>query len=197
MFRRLTAENLTQVHEFSAVKTASPALARSGPSLAVSRARFRLKAFHCHCAQRVTACWLIGALAALLSLSACRSGVPVLDTSPKPLQADGTISGTARGPAGTSPIDGRTVEVVNIDTGERLRTATNIAGGFTFKVKPGKYRVELTLRDGESLVKQPGVINVNRSDVDANADFVVGASGIVRPRYHAPRADDGLGSAVA
>ena len=94
-------------------------------------------------------------------------------------------------------MDGRTVEVVNVATGERQRAATNNAGGFTFKVQPGKYRVELTLRDGETLVRQPGVISVNRTDVDAHADFVVGASGVARPRYHAPRSDDGLGSAVA
>jgi carboxypeptidase family protein len=156
-----------------------------------------LTALHCHCAHRVTACWLIGVLAALMSLAACRSGVPSIDTSHKPISADGTVSGTVRVPAGTRPLDGRTVEVVNVETGERLRTATNDAGGFTFKVKPGKYRVELTLRDGESLVRQPDVINVNRSDVDAHADFVVGASSVVRPHYRAPRADDGLGSPVA
>jgi hypothetical protein len=38
---------------------------------------------------------------------------------------------------------------------------------------------------------------VNRSDVDAHADFVIGAAAIARPRNHAPRADDGLGAAVA
>jgi hypothetical protein len=162
-----------------------------------------LTAFHCHCAHRFTACWLLGVLAALLSLSACRRSVAALDTSPQPVQAaspklaDGTINGTVRGTAGTSPIDGRTVEVINVATGERQRAATNNAGGFTFKVQPGKYRVELTLRDGETLVRQPGVISVNRSDMDARADFVVSASGVARPRYHAPRSDDGLGSAVA
>ena len=64
-------------------------------------------------------------------------------------------------------------------------------------MKPGRYRVELTLRDGETLVKKPGVIDVNRSDVDANADFVIGAASVVRPRNHAPRANDGLGAAIA
>ncbi len=151
---------------------------------------------HCHCAHRVTAFRLIAALATLLSLTACRRGVPVVDTSPQPIQTDGTLSGTVRGLGSTSPIDRRTVEIINLDTGERYRTATS-NGGFTLKIKPGKYRVELTLRDGELLVRQPGVINVNRTDVDAHADFVVGASGVGRPRYHAPRSDDGLGSPVA
>jgi len=133
----------------------------------------------------------------LLALAACRPGTPVIDTGPKPIQADGTISGTVRGPEGTSPVDGRAVEVVNVDTGARQRVLTSNVGGFTFKVKPGKYRVELTLREGETIVKSPDVIDVNRSDVDANADFVIGASSVLRPRYHAPRADDGLGAAVA
>lgn len=155
-----------------------------------------MRAVDCHWAHRVVAFWLFAALATLLSLSACRSGVPVIDTSPKPIEADGTISGTVRGPEGTSPVDGRAVEVVNVETGERQRTTTNNAGGFTFKLEPGKYRVDLSLRDGEKLIKQPGVIDVNRSDVDAHADFVLGASGVARPRFHAPRADDGLGSAI-
>ena len=133
----------------------------------------------------------------LLVLAACRPGTPVIDTGSKPIQADGTISGTVRGPEGTSPVDGRAVEVVNVDTGARQRVLTSNVGGFTFKVKPGKYRVEMTLREGETIVKSPGVIDVNRSDVDANADFVIGASSVLRPRYHAPRADDGLGAAVA
>lgn len=156
-----------------------------------------MRAIRCHCTHGVTAIWLLVAVAALLGLASCRRGHPVIDTSPRPVQADGTISGTVRGPEGTSPIEGRNVEVVNIETGERQRTVTSNTGGFTFKVKPGKYRVELSLRDGETLVKRPGVIDVNRSDVDAGADFVIGAVSVSRPRYHAPRSDDGLGAAIA
>lgn len=156
-----------------------------------------MKAIRCHCAHTVTACRAVVAAAALLSLVACRAGAPVLDTAPKPIQADGTISGIVRGPEGTGPVDGRTVEVVNVATGERQRVVTNNAAGFTFKVKPGKYRIELTLHDGEQLVKSPGIIDVNRSDVDSGADFVIGGSTVARPRYHAPRADDGLGAAIA
>ena len=141
-------------------------------------------------------CFLVGA-AALLSITACRSGMPVFDPSERPAQTDGTISGVVRGPEGTSPIDAREVAVINVDTGERQRATTNAAGGFTFKVKPGKYRVEVALLTGEVIVKRPGVINVNRSDVDAHADFVLGASGVSRPRFRAPRTDDGLGSPIA
>ena len=51
--------------------------------------------------------------------------------------------------------------------------------------------------DGEMLVKKPDVIHVNRSDVDAHADFVLTAAKVSRPRNRTPRAYDGLGSAIA
>lgn len=140
---------------------------------------------------------MVGSLAFLVSVMACRQGVPVIDTTPRPVRADGTISGSVRGPQGTSAIEGRTVEVVNVETGERQRLATSNTGGFTFKVKPGKYRVELQLQPGETLVKSPGVIQVNRSDVDAHADFVIGVSRTAYPRFPRLRGDDGLGSPIA
>ena len=130
------------------------------------------------------------------AIAACRQGMPVIDTTPGPARADGTISGTVRGPEGTSALDGRTVEVVNVQTNERQRTVTNNAGGFTFKVRPGKYRVELALREGEVLVKKPDVIDVNRSDVDAHADFVLAVARATR-RRPPMRGDDGLGSPIA
>ena len=141
--------------------------------------------------------WVTVGLLTLLSVSACRRGVPVIDTAPRPTQADGTISGTVRGPEGTSAIEGRVVEVVNVDTGERQSATTNPAGGFSFKLKPGKYRVNLPLRDGESIVRQPGVIDLNRSDVDAHADFVLGNPRVSRPRAPVYRVDDGLGAPIA
>ena len=140
--------------------------------------------------------WLSALALTLFSLSSCH-GRPVVDLGAKPAEADGTISGTVRGPEGTSPISGRSVEVVNVDSGERQHVTTSNTGGFTFKVKPGKYRVELTLQDGETLVKRPDVINVNRSDVDAHADFVLGAARVSRPRTRMPRSDDGLGAGIA
>lgn len=137
------------------------------------------------------------AVCLLALLVGCRQGVPVVDTTPRPQQADGTISGTVRGPEGTSPIEGRAVEVVNLETGERQRVTTNNAGGFTFKVRPGRYQVELLLRDGEVIVKRPGIMSVNRSDVDAHADFVLGVARISRPRSPVNRGFDGLGAPSA
>lgn len=129
----------------------------------------------------------------LLSLG-CRQGMPIVDPSPGVEQAFGTISGTVRGPEGTSSVEGRRVEVINLDTNERQRTTTSNVGGFTFKVKPGKYRVQVTLQEGESIIKQPGVMTVNRSDVDAHADFIIGTVRVLRPKYHAPApADPALG----
>lgn len=140
---------------------------------------------------------LAAGLAVCLLFAGCRQGVPVIDTSPQPQQADGTISGTVRGPEGTSPIDGRAVEVVNLETGARQHTTTNNAGGFTFKVAPGRYRVNLTLRDGETIVKRPGTMSIDRSDVDAHADFVLGVVRTARPRLPVNRGFSGLGAPSA
>ena len=157
------------------------------------RTRLREKLF------RNEAIWLKGAIIATfiaVASAGCRQGIPVIDTTPGPARADGTISGTVRGPEGTSPVEGRIVEVTNLDTGEKQRVETNNAGGFTFKVKPGKYEVQLTLREGEVLVKKPSIISVNRSDVDAHADFVLGIARVQRPHAR-PREADGLGSPSA
>ena len=142
--------------------------------------------------------WFTVGVLIVFFIAGCRRGVPVFDPGSRPERAEGTISGTVRGPESSTALEGRIVEVVNIETNERQRATTNNAGGFSFKVKPGKYRVELTLRDGEALVKQPGVMNVNRSDVDAHADFVIGSTRASRPpRGAGPRIDHGLGSPIA
>jgi hypothetical protein len=133
----------------------------------------------------------------MLGAAGCRRGLPApLDTGPRPVQSDSTISGTVRGPEGTTPIDGRIIDIVNVATLDRQRIVTNEAGGFSVRLQPGDYRVELKLREGEALVRQPGVIHLNRSDADAQADFVIGTSRVSRPRP-AYRVDDGLGSPVA
>lgn len=149
---------------------------------------------HGHTVRLSAVAFLTLGLLALLSIG-CRRGMPVYDPSPK-MDAPGTISGTVRGPEGTSSIEGRAVEVINVDTGERQQTTTSNVGGFTFKVKPGKYRVEVVLLEGESILKQPGVIHVNRSDVDAHAHFVIGRARALKPKYPTP-SDRSLGSPVA
>jgi hypothetical protein len=123
---------------------------------------------------------------AVMSVASCRRGVPVIDPGERPPTTDGTISGTVRGPEGTTSIVGRQVEVVNVATGERLQAKTNNAGGFTFKVKPGKYRVEVDVIQGESILKRPGIMDINRSDVDAHADFVLGSAKASRRKPSPP-----------
>jgi hypothetical protein len=134
---------------------------------------------------------------ALMTLTGCGRPAPVVEAGAGTAAAHGTISGTVRGPEGSRGVEGRLVEVVNVDTNERQRISTNRAGGFTVKVRPGKYRVELSLRHGEALVKQPGVMNVNRREADAHADFVIGTGRLSRPRGPAYRTDHGLGSPIA
>jgi hypothetical protein len=173
---------------------------RVGPAFARSRGvdpRVKPTTAHQYWPRWAALAWLSVGLLALCSVAACRRGVSDVDLSPNPVSADGTITGTVRGPGRTSPVEGRAVEVVNAATGQRLRATTNTAGRFSFKLPPGKYRVELALRQGESLVRQPGVIDLNRSDVDARADFVLGTVRVLRPRGPAYRLDDGLGSPVA
>jgi Carboxypeptidase regulatory-like domain len=146
-------------------------------------------------APRLSLTWLtIGILTAVV-LVGCRRAEPSIDNGPMPVTSDGTISGTVRGPQSAGAIEGRTVEVINIATNERQRVTTNNAGGFKFKVKPGKYRVEFSLRQGEKLVQQPGVMNVNRSDVDAHAEFVIGGRDS-RPRGTGSRTNASLRSPI-
>jgi len=125
----------------------------------------------------------------------CRRPAPALETTPT-AQVRGVISGRIRGPQRSTMLDGRVVELVNLTTLERQRVSTSSSGSFAFQVQPGDYRVELTLLDGEALVRQPGVIHVNRTDVDSDADFVLGNGRVSRPRP-AYKTDDGLGSPVA
>jgi hypothetical protein len=142
--------------------------------------------------------WFTLALLALLAGAGCRQTAPLLETDPTP-QARGVISGRIRGPERSVAVDGRIVELVNLTTLERQRVSTDEGGSYAFKVQPGDYRLELRLREGEALVRAPGVIHLNRSGVspdDADADFIVGNGHVSHPRpsYHA---DDGLGSPVA
>jgi hypothetical protein len=134
---------------------------------------------------------------ALLWAGACRRGVPVVDLGSKPPAAKGTITGIVRGPEGTSPVTGRTVEVVNIATGEKHTVLTASNGGFTIELPAGKYRLELPLRDGETLVKRPGIVDLGRGDIDSHIEFVLAAAKANHSRGPGYRVDNGLGSPIA
>jgi hypothetical protein len=136
-------------------------------------------------------------LGGLSTLTGCRPGVPVIDPGSRPAQSHGTISGTVRGSASQAAIEGRTVEAIQVDTGERQREVTSSTGGFTFKLKPGKYRVELTLRSGESLTKRPGIIDLNKIDLDTDADFILGVPHNAGPSDPAKLSGSLLGPPIA
>jgi hypothetical protein len=138
--------------------------------------------------------WLVAGLAALLYSGACRQGVPVVDLGPKPPSPRGTITGIVRGPEGTSAVVGRTVELINVATGEKHTTTTALNGGFTIELPKGKYRLELPLRAGETLVKHPNIVDLDHGDIDSHIEFVIsGARQAHRPTY---RLDNGLGSPI-
>src|SRR4029079_7449103 len=90
-----------------------------------------------------------------LVASACRTGVPVIDTGPKPPTADGTIAGHVSTGSGATGVPSRIVRAINVASGEKFETTTNNAGTYTLKVPPGKYRIEVELRPGERLPHHP------------------------------------------
>jgi hypothetical protein len=110
----------------------------------------------------------------LLATAACRTGTPIIDTAEKPPTRDGTIAGKVT-TDGNAAVVSRLVRAVAAD-GTRHETTTNNAGTYSMKVPPGKYRLEVELRAGERLVKQPGETEVNASDLDPDRDFVIGVA---------------------
>ena len=112
------------------------------------------------------------AVCAVLTTIAC--GVarrPIVDTGTKPPQTGGTISGMVRAAGSNAPLDARRVTAVDVSSGQKYETATAVNGGYTMKVPAGRYRLEVELRDGESLVERPSELSISQSDLDAQRDF--------------------------
>ena len=103
---------------------------------------------------------------------AARHGGPVLGGSTTP-ERTGTISGTVRGADG-SPLGGRRVSAIDMATEAHYDVTTAASGGYTIKVPEGKYRLEVELRGGDVIATQPPQTEVNKSDLDAQLDFVIG-----------------------
>ena len=74
----------------------------------------------------------------------------------------------------TTPLSGRKITAVNEATGSRYETSTAGNGEYTLKVPSGTYRLDVELRQGESLEARPdATTSVNVGDVDASRNFVV------------------------
>jgi hypothetical protein len=113
---------------------------------------------------------------AVLCATACLSSRPVVDTGSKPPSQDGTVAGHVT-TDGDAPVVSRKVRVVPVDGGTPYETTTNNAGSYTLKVRPGRYRLEVELRPGERVLKQPEDTDVNPSDLDPDRDFVISSGG--------------------
>lgn len=108
----------------------------------------------------------------LLLLAACHPG-PVVNTGPgQSAPVGGTIAGIVSTDTNT-PVSGRKVTAVNIETTARFEATTGANGGYTIKVPEGTYRLEIELRTGEAVVKQPAETKINKSDLDPRRDFVI------------------------
>jgi hypothetical protein len=118
---------------------------------------------------------VVALTAAVAFAVACRSGVPVVDTGPKPPTPDGTIAGHVTTSDRAVAVASRIVRAISIEGGQKFEATTNNAGTYTLKVPPGRYRLEVELRPGEKLVKEPGETEVHKSDLDPNRDFVITA----------------------
>ena len=108
---------------------------------------------------------------ALLTFAACHPG-PVVGSGSGKLPVGGTIAGIVSTDAKAAVV-GRKVTAVNTGTGTRYDVTTGPNGGYTLQVPEGTYRLELELRPGETIAKQPAETRINRSDLDPHRDFVI------------------------
>jgi hypothetical protein len=113
------------------------------------------------------------ALLAALAVAGCRTGQPIYDRTPENQQTPGTIAGILSAGSG-EPVAGRAVHAVEVSGGRRYSATSSVTGGFSIPVPPGKYRLEVDLREGERLLRSPGTIDINESDLDANLEVVIG-----------------------
>jgi hypothetical protein len=102
--------------------------------------------------------------------AACHPG-PVINTDST--KVGGTIAGIVKTADAAVAVPGRKITVIETTTGARHETTTAANGGYTIQVPEGTYRIEIELRAGETLAKQPAETRVTNSDLDAGRDFVI------------------------
>ena len=134
---------------------------------------------------------MAGVLCLVGALAACRTGVPVIDANAGPPSVMGTITGQVSGEDGSSPLAGRKVVAVDVETGERTSGVTSETGGFTFKLVPGRYRVEVELLAGERLVRDRGEFTLSKSELQHDLDLRVGSRPPAAGRIYQPPLDTG------
>jgi Carboxypeptidase regulatory-like domain len=108
----------------------------------------------------------------VLSSGACHPGA-ALNTGAKQPSVGGTIAGIVTTADAHVAVPGRKVTATETTTGLRYDATTATNGGYTIKVPEGAYRIEVELRAGEALAKQPDPTHVNNSDLDSGRDFVI------------------------
>ena len=109
-------------------------------------------------------------LIATMATAGCHPG-PIINTG-----GGNPVGGTIAGIVSTESkiaVPTRKVTAIDVSSGARFEATTGENGGYTIKVPQGTYRLELELREGEKLTKAPGNTSVNRSDLDAQRDFVI------------------------
>jgi hypothetical protein len=134
---------------------------------------------------------IAGLLCLVAALAACRTGVPVLDANAGPPSVMGTITGKVSGEDGSAPITDRKVAAINIETGERTAGVTSSTGGFTFKLPPGRYRVEVELLTGETLLRDRGEFKLSKSELQHDIDIRIGSRRAPAVRIYQPPLETG------
>jgi hypothetical protein len=108
----------------------------------------------------------------LFAGAACRSGRPVWSATPGDDTTPGTIAGILR-TSGGDRVAGRRVHAIPLAGSPKYTAVTSVTGGFSIPVPPGKYRLEPELHEGETVVRDPGIVDINKSDLDANREIVI------------------------
>jgi hypothetical protein len=138
-----------------------------------------------------------GGLIALAVSLAATAGCGHADGLPRAEPpADVTITGVIRAPERGHAVAGRVIQAVNMDTGQSIRSTTNDTGGYQVSVVPGRYRVNILLLPGESVLDGPDVIDAAGADARVRADFLLGTT-MPEPRRPRPRQPAVLGAPSA
>lgn len=113
---------------------------------------------------------MLAATFAVLTLTACHPG-PIVNTEPN--KVGGTIAGIVRATDGSMALTTRHITVVNTKTGQKFEGTTGPNGGYTIKVPEGTYHIDVEVRDGEMVSKQPDDTQINNGDLDSGRDFEI------------------------